>query len=126
MFKIFSTYVYLLNKYIKCNVWRLAVRYDPYMGVRLQTVNTPTLLPSHLCISVPSGQYPSGFPTRTLYVSLLPCACHMPRPSHPLFHSPNVLVHVIQLEIGRRFCKKKKKTCKIKRQRRHSTCSDTS
>jgi hypothetical protein len=33
----------------------------------------------------------------------------MPRPSHPLFHSPNVLVHVIQLEIGRRFCKKKKK-----------------
>ena len=30
MFKIFSTY--LLNKYLKCNVWRLAVRYDPYMG----------------------------------------------------------------------------------------------
>ena len=22
----------LLNKYIKCNVWRLAVRYDPYVG----------------------------------------------------------------------------------------------
>ena len=26
------SYLYLLNKYIKCNVWRLAVRYDPYMG----------------------------------------------------------------------------------------------
>jgi hypothetical protein len=25
-------YLYLLNKYIECNVWRLAVRYDPYMG----------------------------------------------------------------------------------------------
>ena len=25
-------YLYLLNKYIKYNVWRLAVRYDPYMG----------------------------------------------------------------------------------------------
>ena len=25
-------YVYLLNKYIKCSVWRLAVRYDPYSG----------------------------------------------------------------------------------------------
>ena len=25
-------YLYLLNKYIKCNVWRLAVQYDPYMG----------------------------------------------------------------------------------------------
>jgi len=24
--------VYLLNKYIKFNVWSLAVRYDPYMG----------------------------------------------------------------------------------------------
>jgi len=25
-------YLYLLNKYIKCNVWKLAVRYGPYMG----------------------------------------------------------------------------------------------
>jgi len=25
-------YVYLLNKYIKCSVWGLAVRYDPYRG----------------------------------------------------------------------------------------------
>jgi len=25
-------YVYLLNKYIKCSIWRLAVRYDPYSG----------------------------------------------------------------------------------------------
>jgi len=24
-------YVYLLNKYIKCSVWRLGVRYDIYM-----------------------------------------------------------------------------------------------
>jgi len=22
--------VYLLNKYIKCSIWKLAVRYDPY------------------------------------------------------------------------------------------------
>ena len=26
-------YVYLLNKYIKCSVWRLAVRYDIYIYV---------------------------------------------------------------------------------------------
>jgi hypothetical protein len=26
-------YGYLLNKYLKCSVWRLAVRYDPYMGL---------------------------------------------------------------------------------------------
>jgi len=31
MFQIFSK-KYLLNKYIKCSIWRLAVRYDPYSG----------------------------------------------------------------------------------------------
>jgi len=25
-------YVHLLNKYIKCSIWKLAVRYDPYSG----------------------------------------------------------------------------------------------
>jgi len=25
-------YVYLLNKYIKCSIWMLAVRYDSYSG----------------------------------------------------------------------------------------------
>jgi hypothetical protein len=38
-------YVYLLTKYIKCNVWRLAVRYDIYIYViRRQRVNI--ILPS--------------------------------------------------------------------------------
>ena len=32
MFKIFSN-VYLLNKYIKCNIWRLAVGYDIYIYI---------------------------------------------------------------------------------------------
>ena len=26
-------YVYLLNKYIKCNIWRLAVRYDTHIYI---------------------------------------------------------------------------------------------
>ena len=25
-------YVYLLNKYIKCSIWRLAVRYDVFLS----------------------------------------------------------------------------------------------
>jgi len=25
-------YVYLLDKYTKCSIWRLAVRYDPHRG----------------------------------------------------------------------------------------------
>jgi len=34
-------YVYLLNKYIKCNIWRLAVQYDIYIYViRQLKVNT--------------------------------------------------------------------------------------
>jgi len=32
-------YVYLLNRYLKCSVWRLALRYDIYIYVvRLQKV----------------------------------------------------------------------------------------
>ena len=39
-------YVYLLNKYIKCNIWRLAVRYDIHIYViRRLKVNT-SLLPA--------------------------------------------------------------------------------
>jgi len=34
MFKIFSN-VYLLNKYLKCSVWRLALRYDIYKVVQI-------------------------------------------------------------------------------------------
>ena len=35
MFKIFSIfiYVYLLNKYLKCSVWKLALRCDIYIYV---------------------------------------------------------------------------------------------
>ena len=32
MFKIFQ-YVYLLNKYIKCNIWRLALLYNIYIYI---------------------------------------------------------------------------------------------
>jgi len=31
-------YVYLLNKYIKCNVWRLAVRYVIYIYIYMTLV----------------------------------------------------------------------------------------
>jgi hypothetical protein len=30
-------YWYLLNKYLKCSVWRLAVRYDIYMYIYIYT-----------------------------------------------------------------------------------------
>ena len=39
-------YVYLLNKYLKCSVWRLALRYDIYIYiyvVRLQRVKQQSI-----------------------------------------------------------------------------------
>ena len=40
------------------------------------------ILFSHICLGLPSGLFPSGFPTKTLYTSLLSsirAACHNPR-----------------------------------------------
>jgi len=38
MFKLFQ-YVDLLNKYLKCSVWRLALRYDIYEGWNFNSGN---------------------------------------------------------------------------------------
>ena len=41
------------------------------------------ILSTHLCLGLPSGLFPSGFPTKTLYTPpLLTHTCHMPSPSH--------------------------------------------
>jgi len=49
------------------------------------------ILSSHTHISLPSGLFPSGFPTVTLQLRIyLPRSCYMPRPSHsPLFCHPS-------------------------------------
>jgi len=41
------------------------------------------ILSCHLCLGLPSGLFPSGFPTRSLYIPLLfHHTCYMPRLSH--------------------------------------------
>jgi hypothetical protein len=51
---------------------------------------TSILIPSsHLRLGLPSGPFPTGFPTKTLF-TFLSHVCHMPRPPHsPWFRLPN-------------------------------------
>ena len=48
-------YVYLLNKYIKCNIWRLAVRYDIYIyiyvirRIKVNLMSVAEISSSHSC-----------------------------------------------------------------------------
>jgi hypothetical protein len=42
------------------------------------------ILSTHLCLGLPSGLFPYGFPTNNLHaIPLLSHSCYMTRPSHP-------------------------------------------
>jgi hypothetical protein len=48
------------------------------------------ILSSHLRLGLPSGLFPSDFPTKTLYTPVLPHTCYIHRPSHfSRFNHPN-------------------------------------
>ena len=51
------------------------------------------ILSNHLCLGLPSGLFPSGFPTKNLYTPrLLTHTRHIPSPSHssPFYHPHNI------------------------------------
>ena len=60
------------------------------------------ILSSHLRLGLPSGLFPSGFLTKTLYTPLLssPHTCYMPLPSHSSwFYHPNNIGWGVQIMV---------------------------
>ena len=56
------------------------------------------MLSLHLRLGIPSGLFPSGFPTKILYSPLLSHTCYMSRPSHSSrFHHPNNIWWCVQI-----------------------------
>ena len=66
--------------------WASLIQYIPPHPTSWRSI---LILSSNLCLGLPSGLFPSGFPTKTLYAPLLPYTCYIPRPSHSLFDRPN-------------------------------------
>jgi hypothetical protein len=55
-------------------------RFNPYYPTCLPIL----ILPTHLRLGLPSGFFPSGFPTTVLYeFPLRPYSCYIPWLSHP-------------------------------------------
>ena len=54
------------------------------------------ILSSHLSLGLSSDLFPSGFPTKTLYIPLHH-TCYMPHPSHSRFHHPNNIWWGVQI-----------------------------
>jgi hypothetical protein len=59
-------------------------QFDQSMAPRPTSWRSVLILSSHTSLGLPSGLFPSGFPTKTLY------KCYIPRPSHSSrFDHPN-------------------------------------
>ena len=62
---------------------------NPFHGTTSHFLKSILILSTYLCLGLPSGLFPSGFSTKTLYTRLLPYTCYMPRLSHSRFDHPN-------------------------------------
>jgi hypothetical protein len=60
--------------------WARSIQSTPSHPISLRCILIP---PTHLRLGLPSGLFPSGFPTNTYTHSSSPHSCYMPGPSHP-------------------------------------------
>ena len=108
---------YSTSNKILCIFWTSKIHYRVHNSLpldpTLSQINPVNALPTHirdiliisyyLGLGFPSGLLPSGFPTKTLCIFVLPHTCHMPRPWYPhWFYEPNCIwwgVQTIKLTI---------------------------
>jgi len=63
---------------------------SPIQSIYPHPTSWRSILSTHLRLGLPSGLFPSGFPSKTLYTPLLTHTSHMPSPSHSsLFYHPH-------------------------------------
>jgi hypothetical protein len=61
--------------------WAISIQSTPSYPISLRSI---LILTTHLRLGLPSGLFPSGFPTNILYAFFFyPNSCYMPRPFHP-------------------------------------------
>jgi hypothetical protein len=101
MFKIFSRpYVYLLTKYIKYNVWRLAVRYDIYIYIYIYVVRhlRVNLDPNIYLLSHPRPPY---LATVVIWTPIFSLCLSLGPLIYPLsYPGPTMFTLMFQVHIG--------------------------
>jgi len=87
----------LWNQKVHCRVYKcpppvpIPSQLDPGHASPSHFLKIMLILSSHLHLGLPTGFFPSGFPTKTLYAPhLSPHTCYIPGPSHSSwFDHPN-------------------------------------
>jgi hypothetical protein len=83
--------------FTKVHLWSLSsARLIDSTTLHLICLRSILILPSNLCLGLPSGLSSSDFLTKILYAFFFPHACYMPHSSHPSwFGNPNNTTYLV-------------------------------